>query len=720
MPEEFDNSNVKVVDSVPAEDSSDSSSSSNSNNSSSSSNDSGADVVLTDVVGEDGYRKTQSQLEEDLASGNTENLKPAPQSSQSAVEGSVENINEQNPDLDREAPSQRERNRQTFTEDIATTTEGERQADVNLSGVQTSDGRQLTEREVRQRIQEGRTQDIEPGPGMRTSTSAKIESRRNRRENILETRREERQELRQRSSIPGVDPENIVVGSRQDPIEGAARDFFNPNRKVDGDLDTWAEEAVIAGQDIIRESQEFGENVEEKTPDWLGSGPGSIIASAELAGRGEFGEATESLFLPGNQNELERKRSEEIVSGAASGPGTLAGFALGGLSATGIAAGNDISRALGTETDGPGVVESIQGGGSKIIEQASEDPGSFAAGEFGEEIGEGAARAALTGGIGAFAVTPNVEPTLTFQTPERAQTAGRFVTGDLGVRAEDPNVLGQTEDLALIERRTEETGEGGRRQIVQGFTEQSLGEGESVLFGERTETPITRREYLKEVVGLSDAELADALPDLNTKRKGQLFLGQRVRRPSTQPETPETEPNIDIDGEKLFQETPEPETTPLPEEVSVRTSRLMPGLEADVEASSESLDQGLGLNQDLIGEQEIDQEQEIGIDNAIENIVEPETTQERTRIDRIFEPRVDRRPETSRSLFGSDSEEDPEQNSGSQEDINSEFEFEASVGAEILGITAEEAPSREEVQDPFSLRPVVEEDNQQEEDLFNL
>lgn len=42
--------------------------------------------------------------------------------------------------------------------------------------------------------------------------------------------------------------------------------------------------------------------------------------------------------------------------------------------------------------------------------------------------------------------------------------------------------------------------------------------------------------------------------------------------------------------------------------------------------------------------------------------------------------------------------------------LDSEFEFRPSVGAEILGITAEDVPDRSEIQDPLSLRPVVEDD----------
>lgn len=70
-----------------------------------------------------------------------------------------------------------------------------------------------------------------------------------------------------------------------------------------------------------------------------------------------------------------------------------------------------------------------------------------------------------------------------------------------------------------------------------------------------------------------------------------------------------------------------------------------------------------------------------------------------------------RDPENLRSFFPEPERDQELFGSGRNDGISDEFAFDASVGAEILGITAEEAPDAEDIQDPFSLRPVVEENN---------
>lgn len=126
MPEEFDNSGVTVVDSTPSED--DSEEESSSSGSSSSSSDT-KKVNLTDKVDEDGYRLTEEQLEERKEEGNTENISDAPESSESAKEGSIDNIN-QNSDLNRkggseEATEKQSRNTKQKVKDKAPTTKEE-------------------------------------------------------------------------------------------------------------------------------------------------------------------------------------------------------------------------------------------------------------------------------------------------------------------------------------------------------------------------------------------------------------------------------------------------------------------------------------------------------------------------------------------------------------------------------------------------------------------
>lgn len=292
MPEEFDNSGVTVVDTKTADEDSNET---NDNDSSSNNSSDGADVILTDVVGEDGYRKTQDQLSEDLASGNTENLDPAPQSSQSAVEGSVENINEQS-GLDREAPTQRERNRQTVIEDLSTTTESERQADVNLSGYQDQEGNQLTEREARNAIANGKLDSLEQGPGSRTSRSAILGSRRNR-ANILQERKEEKQ--RQKNARPV--GEQIL--NNNDNLTEKGREFVKdkkdlrelPTTAYGVTLDKFRERGFRGGADYLlnQTSNTIGELAEGDIQGAIDAGSTKTVAG-EFVGESILGQAAEA------------------------------------------------------------------------------------------------------------------------------------------------------------------------------------------------------------------------------------------------------------------------------------------------------------------------------------------------------------------------------------------------------------------------------------------
>lgn len=205
--ENFDDDNISSYD--PENDSSsdtddfsdvDTGGSSSGGSSTSSSNGGGgsdnvASSTLTNVEGKDGFRLSQEELEEKVAAGNTENLSPAETSSQSAVEESIANIN-QEAGLDRKAQTEQQRTSQTVLGDIATTSDKEKEADVNLSPFQDKESDvALTEKEVRERLAAGDAQDLELTGAARTSASAIRESRRNRREQLLNQKRNKTQRI---------------------------------------------------------------------------------------------------------------------------------------------------------------------------------------------------------------------------------------------------------------------------------------------------------------------------------------------------------------------------------------------------------------------------------------------------------------------------------------------------------------------------------------------
>lgn len=677
MPREFDNSDVKVVDSTSVDEEEDFDDPVGSDDDSSSSSPDSKDtktVQLTDVVGEDGFRKTEDQLQEDVASGNTENLSQAP------------NTEEAN----------------TVTEDLVTTTEQEKQADVNLSGLQDSQGKQLTEQEALRELQEN-PGDVEPGAGLRSSKSAILESRRNRRDNILQERRDE---LSQKSKLPGIDRDNIVVGSRQDPLNNAARDFFNPNRQVSENLNT-AGEAVLAGQDIIRNSEEFGENVDEQLPDQLdffGSGVGGPVAGAELAGRGQIIEGVQTAVIPGNQNQLEEKRSRQAREGLFAGPGTLVGFGVGGAGAVAKAGEQELKKIQGEETEGPGFGGSLAGGAATIGNQVSKNPGRFAANEIGEEIGEGIATAGL--GLAIPTITPDITPTVRAQTPDSVQTTGRFITGDLGTRARDPDTRINLEDTEVLQREFVDNPDGdGRAQVVEGFRFTEGGTQVSTGGGVRLETPVSRREFLAERTGLRDAELADLLP--TSSRRGTTSGIPLIREssPETTPDsTPETDSSPDLSPEDLFRETPRQDSKPLPDEFSVSSGRLNAVLEQGLD-QDQGLGQDIGLDQSSINEEDIGQEIETPFDNSVESRGRIDQTLDQDQEEIFLDPRI-ARGSNSNSLSANSFGFENEQTNGEELDLfgsEQDREIRRSVGADLLGLEDQDL-TREDASNPLSLR----------------
>jgi len=401
-------------------------------------------------------------------------------------------------------------------------------------------------------------------PGQDAPTNEKVERIVNSRKRLEQARENIRRQAGPASSPKAVQaqPESIV--------ERAPERFFSPDQQVDRSLD-FSEEAVVAGQGIIKDSTQFAENTVPETPtagrtDRFTQTARTVTGIEELL-QGDNKQAAAAVN-PFVETDAEQENIRTLETGVVQGPGTLAGFTLGSSGAVTSSVEADIKNGLGAENTGPGSLEAITGGSQRLADQASDDPGQFVLEETGEEIGE----AVATGGIGLLTptVTPEITPSTTVQTPETLQQGTRFLTGDLGTRARDTTLVGENEP-AVIRSENVELESGGRRQEIRGFNEQ----GQPVLAGERTETPVTRREILSETLRGS----RETVDFLDTPSVG-LGPGALVPRETTPETTPDTrpEPGVDFDTETVFDSTKDP-GRPLPESFEAPTTRT--GVAAD-------------------------------------------------------------------------------------------------------------------------------------------
>lgn len=488
---------------------------------------------------------------------------------------------------------------------------------------------------------------------------------------------------------------------KNNPLQNATRDFFNPNRQVSRNLD-FSEEAVLAGQNIIQESEKFGERFENRLPDEtsnLVSTVGGGIAGAEQAAQGKPFEGIKTFVLPGEQNQLEKKRSEQVLEGAGAGPGTLAGFTLGG------------SGAVATSIENRSVGQDLIQGGGRIAGQASENPGEFAASELGEEIGEGLATAGI--GFAAPTITPEVTPSVTV--PESAKTTDSFIRGDLGTRARETQLRLNTQDTEFVRTNTETDPESGARlqtvegrRITPGGTELTTGEGF------RAETPVTRTEFLKDRLGINNLDKpSDIIDTGNTLGSG---VGAFV--PETKTTSPETDttPDNRFDTENLFDETQSPQSR-LPDNVQFsannpRRATVIPELE---QGFRNQLNQDQGSRQDLrevnppfetfepFNTQFSSETQTNTPRNRLETGSVSTQTETFNQIENLFTP-----SQTSSSTASSTPEIDQDQetnNDGFFDSFSREQErnVRRSVGADILDLQDSDL-TRDQATNPLSLR----------------
>lgn len=326
---------------------------------------------------------------------------------------------------------------------------------------------------------------------------------------------------------------------------------------------------------------------------------------------------TAGILSPSITTQEERETQEDIAAGF----GTL-GTQLGGLA---VATVGGVGTSLREDT--PGLVEGAAAGPAVASREFRGDPQEFIAQEVGEEFGEKVIAGALFGGAGLAASTvPTPEFTPATITPEPVRTTGQFLTGDLGFRAEEPVAVGIFREEPVF-RKTEtdiESGERVRRVRERGET------GELIGVARQRETPVSRREFLRERLGVTEAELEDVLGG------NALGVGPGgLVPPETTPEPePDTTPEIDTDtiteAEELFRQTNfedvKPDTTP---EIDTTAT---PSLEPD---TLQEQGQGLGVENVPVFEQGISPE--VGQEPVVDQATDVSLTSD-VRLQQVLQP----------------------------------------------------------------------------------
>jgi len=503
-------------------------------------------------------------------------------------------------------------------------------------------------------------------------------------------------------------------------------DQLLPDQETTDDDRTLAEDAVAAGVEGIRFSESVGEDVAEQTdltegspagPNPLGLASRTLAAGSDLA-QGEPRQAAASA-LPFLESSEEAEVTETIETGVVSGPGQLASFGVGATGASVQATANTLG-----EGDGPGVFEAGVTGAGLIAQQASENPREFAVSEISEEIGEGV----FTAGVGAAVptITPEITPSsVEAETPDSVQTAAAFVRGDLGTRVQNQDVTtnfrlqetaeegGIDADVAVsqIEADIDDSGVRTTEVVTRDQRDRIIARGR------RTETPVSRREFLRERAGLDSVEASDVVPDFSltgTSRGGlQIPTSSRTTDPEPEPEPePENEPltreqvREQASSELRNADTLQPES-PLPDTFTTPTQRpTLDQVQSPIQSPVQEPFQTPFTRQRPETTPEVREETTVTPDQRTEIV--PEQTQtlfteqipEQTPfIEQERRPEPEPEPEPEPTLtpspdFGLGEEEDEEELFGFEEDADEEdSEFSTSLVGESfgVGVTDEEA-----------------------------
>jgi len=600
--------------------------------------------------------------------------------------------------------------------------------------------REQRQEQLREQFQE-QTQGAEPEQGFQAPGPEVRQATRSLREQVREETGLERGEVRIQQTIgedgtvqlearaeDGATVTETIQNNNASPAEDTRQelreiDQFLPDQQTTTEDDrTLAEDAVAAGVEGIRFSESVGEDVAEQTdltegspagPNPLGLASRTLAAGSDLA-QGEPRQAAASA-LPFVVSSEEAEVTETIETGVVSGPGQLASFGVGATGASVQAAANTLG-----EGDGPGVGESIVGGAGLIAQQARENPREFAVSEISEEIGEGV----FTAGVGAAVptVTPEITPSsVEAETPDSVQTAAAFVRGELGTRVQNQDVTtnfrlqepaeegGIDPEVAVSQIEAEVDDSGVRTTEVVTRDQRDR----VIARGRRTETPVSRRQFLRERAGLDSVEASDVVPSfsLTGTSRGSLQLPTSSRTTDPEPE-PEPEPeNEPLTREQVREQasselrnadTLQPES-PLPDTFTTPTQRpTLDQVQSPIQSPVQEPFQTPFTRQRPDTTPEVREETTVTPDQRTEIVPEQEQTpfveqipQQETVIEQERRPEPEPEPTLTPSPdFGLGEEEDEEELFGFGQDGDEEdSEFSTSLVGEAfgVGVTDEEA-----------------------------
>jgi hypothetical protein len=435
----------------------------------------------------------------------------------------------------------------------------------------------------------------------------------------------------------------------RDPVREAGRDFLT-EASAGNPRDAFREaeeELIIGGVATVDQSARFGDRVSGTLED-AGVSPG-------IGGTGFFEESAETLDELGVQgagrvDRTTERFEREVTGGVTAGPGTAAGLATafpGAFSKSSRSTLQDLGIIEG-EAQSPNLGEGAAAGFTLTAEEAREDPVEFFGEELGEEVGE-AAGGFLIGGPAGAAATAGTP------TPE--------ITPSIDAKAKAKSVREKLSDISLETRKgaaapvPDTPGDDATPEFVR-----DVGPGTDPTSEIETET--TGRDIRPEKPASVTIETPTSTQDSST---GLNRLSSPVLEDS--PSRPQ---NIS-------------ESIPRSEAVDEASPNIL--VDTKAEATTES-----------------DVSAEVFAESTVDTKVDT-----RTEFDLRAEPRAE--PDTKLDFETRPEEDNGEDNGESLLFSEKDTEFQSSVGAEILGVKADEKPGRLEVQDPTSLRPIIDEEN---------
>jgi len=357
---------------------------------------------------------------------------------------------------------------------------------------------------------------------------------------------------------------------------------------------------------------------------------------------------------------------ENVISGIGTGGTAVTGLGISSLGAIPRASATTTQNALGVEEQNREIAQSsdtglVEGSAQGFVltgQQAAQNPDRFVGEEVGEEIGEAAVFGTLTGGAGlAVSAVPTPEFEVTPEVRSRASSARNTVQQ---MRQSDSTTSEAAGQLLTNNVNTD---------ALVATTQQpdtDVGPGRTLGPGSRP-NPETETDTLSGVQ--TDQDLLTGSGETTTELESEFIQETRSGAPSLE------------DSISSPQEASRPQSDVLDRPESDIVGEVQTRTETKAEPRSEPTVFG-----DVLAETKIETEPRLETRNELI-------------------PELNRRPEAEveRGNNGEENEDALAELVGTQE----EFQFQSSVGAELLGIEAEKQPSQLSASNPLNLRPDI-------------